>query len=161
MNCTRIASVVALSLVCAFQAPLGVGAEVRPTEVLTMEDLMQQIRSGNAVNTPETVKELDNTGNKPVVDLTKAVVPAMPLIKFPHHQMTPLKISEMEAYSLGKSLYQGRCGACHAAIPVRQFTKREWPGILTRMAPRATLRDEELAMISVFIEKELEGSHGI
>ncbi|MBY0449236.1 MAG: hypothetical protein K2X01_01245 [Cyanobacteria bacterium] len=149
MYTARIALIVVLSL-CFIQAPLGVSAEG-----LTMEELMQQIRSGNDSANHTTVDETPI--EKPPVDFNKAVVPVMPLIKFPHHRLAPLKVSELEAYTLGKNLYQGRCGSCHAVIPVRQFTKREWPGILTRMAPMATLRDEELAMISLYIEKDLEG----
>ena len=45
----------------------------------------------------------------------------------------------------GKSIYEAKCGKCHALPVTTNFTSTRWIGIMDWMAPKARLSDAEKA----------------
>jgi mono/diheme cytochrome c family protein len=55
----------------------------------------------------------------------------------------------------GRSLYYGRCTACHAPEPVRDYTRAEWATILPDMAEESNLNPAQTAALKAFIDSQL------
>jgi mono/diheme cytochrome c family protein len=63
---------------------------------------------------------------------------------------TPL--SQLEA---GRRIYLGKCTACHAAEPIRNYTIAQWDPIMVEMAEETNLTAEEDAAVRAYIRAVL------
>ncbi len=52
----------------------------------------------------------------------------------------------------GDRLYRSRCSACHRAYPASSRTAAMWAEVLSKMAPRAKLTDQERARILEYLQ---------
>jgi cytochrome c5 len=59
-----------------------------------------------------------------------------------------------EAIAHGKSLYQENCARCHKLFEPQSHTREEWKPILAKMQVKAQLGDEDMALISTYINSE-------
>jgi hypothetical protein len=50
----------------------------------------------------------------------------------------------------GHELYTTKCTKCHGAKNPANFTAEEWPKILSKMAPKAKLSDEEKTLVNQY-----------
>lgn len=55
-------------------------------------------------------------------------------------------------WSVGKELFTNRCGACHASPELTHYTTNQWPGVINSMKSRAGLTDEEMQMVTKFVQ---------
>jgi len=51
----------------------------------------------------------------------------------------------------GRSLYLGRCSACHDLVPPERYSAAEWPGYIAKMKERAHLGDEDARAVEAFL----------
>lgn len=54
--------------------------------------------------------------------------------------------------SLGKSVFEARCGRCHGLKDVTAYTEQRWDGILRTMAPRARLTETETQQVAAYVK---------
>lgn len=52
----------------------------------------------------------------------------------------------------GKTLFDGRCGGCHASPDLHHFTSNQWPGIIRSMKDRAGLSKSELQLVVKYVQ---------
>lgn len=50
----------------------------------------------------------------------------------------------------GKSIYQGACVKCHAFKDAKKYTPERWEKVLTAMAPKARLTEEQTRSLRVY-----------
>jgi hypothetical protein len=50
----------------------------------------------------------------------------------------------------GKTIYQGACVKCHAFKDAKKYTPERWEKILTAMAPKARLNEEQTRSLRVY-----------
>lgn len=50
----------------------------------------------------------------------------------------------------GKTIYQGACVKCHAFKDAKQFTPERWEKVLTAMAPKARLTEDQTRSLRVY-----------
>jgi trimethylamine-N-oxide reductase (cytochrome c) len=55
----------------------------------------------------------------------------------------------------GRKLYYGRCTACHAPEPVKDYTRAEWATIIPDMADESNLKASQTAALRAYIESRL------
>ncbi len=55
-------------------------------------------------------------------------------------------------WSDGESLYAASCSACHALHSPDQFTANQWPGTLKSMLPMVSLTNEQLELMTKFLQ---------
>lgn len=60
--------------------------------------------------------------------------------------------SQLEA---GRRIYLGKCTACHAAEPIRNYTAAEWEPLMVDMAEETNLTAEEDAAVRAYIRAVL------
>jgi cytochrome c5 len=51
----------------------------------------------------------------------------------------------------GRRIYYGRCTPCHAADPVKDYTRSEWREIVADMAGRAKLSGPERSAVLAYV----------
>jgi trimethylamine-N-oxide reductase cytochrome c-type subunit TorC len=51
-----------------------------------------------------------------------------------------------------ESLYQQRCGGCHALHPATEFTANQWPNVLKVMAHNAAFTPEQAALVTQYLQ---------
>lgn len=56
----------------------------------------------------------------------------------------------------GKILMETRCSSCHPAPRANTHTLSEWPAVLQRMARLASMKDEEVQQIQLYLEDTLK-----
>jgi len=66
----------------------------------------------------------------------------------------PPKNVNAERVAQGKSMYENNCARCHKLFATTDYRQTEWAPILTRMQPKAHLEDNEMALISEYINSE-------
>jgi mono/diheme cytochrome c family protein len=54
--------------------------------------------------------------------------------------------------SLGKTVFESRCGRCHGLKNVSDYTEQRWDGILRTMAPRARLTETETQQVAAYVK---------
>jgi|SRR6185369_555788 len=54
--------------------------------------------------------------------------------------------------SLGKTVFESRCGRCHGLKNVGDYTEQRWDGILRTMAPRARLTEAETQQVAAYLK---------
>lgn len=47
----------------------------------------------------------------------------------------------------GGRLFRSKCSGCHRAYPPEERTRAQWAEVMTRMAPKAHLQEEERAVL--------------
>lgn len=52
----------------------------------------------------------------------------------------------------GKTLFDTRCGACHATPELNHFTVNQWPGIIKSMKARAGLEKRDLQLVIKYVQ---------
>ncbi len=72
----------------------------------------------------------------------------------PHHGAHPLlsQAPEADAAQQGKQLFESHCMTCHALPNPTAYPLAKWPGILDRMAPRASLNAEQRQLLMEYLE---------
>lgn len=53
-----------------------------------------------------------------------------------------------------KTLYNERCGACHATPELEHFTANQWPGVIKSMASRAGLLEKESVLVTKYAQNK-------
>jgi cytochrome c5 len=51
----------------------------------------------------------------------------------------------------GRSLYLGRCSACHDLVPPERYSAREWPTEVAKMKQRAHLSDADERLVASYL----------
>ena len=76
----------------------------------------------------------------------------------PNPVQVPPKIASVDeekpvndAFAEGKSLYENKCGNCHALFKTTDFSKEEWGPIVARMQIKAKIDNEQTAKIYNYI----------
>jgi len=78
-----------------------------------------------------------------------------------HHDQKPGDVKTPEALKKirlqqGKALLEARCSMCHDAPAPSERPLEEWPAVMSSMAPRADLSEEESRMIMDYIDSVLQ-----
>ena len=60
--------------------------------------------------------------------------------------------------SEGKSIFRAKCGKCHGYMLPEKHTAEKWPGIMSRMARKAKLTDEQKEAVLAFVTKHAKAS---
>lgn len=55
-------------------------------------------------------------------------------------------------WTKSQTLYEQRCGACHATPDLEHFTANQWPGVIKSMASRAGLLKEESLLVTKYVQ---------
>ncbi len=53
-----------------------------------------------------------------------------------------------------QTLYEQRCGACHATPDLEHFTANQWPGVIKSMASRAGLNKKESVLVTKYVQEK-------
>ena len=53
-----------------------------------------------------------------------------------------------------ETLYEERCGACHATPDLEHFTANQWPGVIKSMASRAGLLEKESVLVTKYVQNK-------
>jgi mono/diheme cytochrome c family protein len=51
----------------------------------------------------------------------------------------------------GKTVYEAKCGKCHALKVVDVYTTQRWEGILRMMIPKAKLTEDEAKQVTAYV----------
>ena len=55
------------------------------------------------------------------------------------------------AIAQGKTVYDAKCGKCHALKDVTVYTAQRWESILAKMAPKAKLTEAETEQVHAYV----------
>jgi hypothetical protein len=80
--------------------------------------------------------------------------------KEPRKKKSKHEITLQDPIQQGKILLEARCSSCHATPQPSTHTLSEWPTVLSRMAPRAFLRESEVKLIEQYLENDLKSNAG-
>ncbi|MBS1653407.1 MAG: hypothetical protein JSU05_01070 [Bacteroidetes bacterium] len=69
----------------------------------------------------------------------------------PTAPVTEVKPEDAALISQGKSVYEAKCGKCHALKVVDVYTAQRWEGILKMMIPKAKLTEDEAAQVTAYV----------
>ena len=64
-------------------------------------------------------------------------------------------VKNLSPVEQGRKLYLGRCTACHAPEPVRDYTREEWSYIIPDMAKESNLDSTQTAALQAYIDSQL------
>ncbi len=65
---------------------------------------------------------------------------------------TDLSADASALWADGEALYSSSCSACHALHSPDQFTANQWPGSLKSMLPMVSLSDEQLELMTKYLQ---------
>jgi hypothetical protein len=54
--------------------------------------------------------------------------------------------------SMGKNVYEAKCGKCHDLKNVKAYSTQNWVGILEFMAPKAKLSEIETRQVAAYVK---------
>lgn len=57
----------------------------------------------------------------------------------------------------GQQLFESKCSSCHSLHSPDEFTANQWPGILKAMGKNAALNQEQLELITRFLQAHAKG----
>jgi len=57
----------------------------------------------------------------------------------------------------GRKLYESRCSACHSLHATTEFSANQWPGILKSMGKKAALDQDQLDLVTRFLQAHGKG----
>lgn len=60
-------------------------------------------------------------------------------------------LTPMELFK-AQTMMEKRCGVCHKPYKPENFSLKEWPGIINKMGPKASLRRSEMDLLLRYIE---------
>ncbi len=60
----------------------------------------------------------------------------------------------------GERLYRSKCSACHRAYPPSSRDRERWAAMLSRMAPRAKLSEQERALVLEYLQSNARDASG-
>jgi len=61
------------------------------------------------------------------------------------------QVTTLDALKVGRSLYIGRCGACHALKEPGSIEPGDWPEMVQRMAENAKLNEDQERAITQYL----------
>lgn len=61
------------------------------------------------------------------------------------------QVTTLETLKVGRSLYIGRCGACHALKEPGSIEPADWPEMVQRMAENAKLNEDQERAITQYL----------
>jgi mono/diheme cytochrome c family protein len=53
--------------------------------------------------------------------------------------------------TVGKTVYETKCGRCHGLKNTADYTVERWPGIMRSMAPKAKLNEIETKQVTAYV----------
>ena len=80
---------------------------------------------------------------------------AMPVITSRATEPPPLPKSITDVkpdLETGKTIFTNRCGNCHGLPKPDDFTAKRWEGILSYMAPKARLSNEQSIHVTAYLK---------
>ena len=91
---------------------------------------------------------------------SEPVQPAPPVAEAPKPVVTPSPVVEdaNSMVAVGKTLFDGNCGKCHAFKKPELFTATNWAAIMDRMAPKARLNDDEKMQVLAYVQHNAKKS---
>lgn len=70
------------------------------------------------------------------------------------------QVTTLEALKVGRSLYIGRCGACHSLKDPGFLDPGDWPGMVERMTENAKLSPDQQRAITQYLVGVSAAMHG-
>jgi len=70
------------------------------------------------------------------------------------------QVTTLEALKVGRSLYIGRCGACHSLKDPAFLDPQDWPGMVERMSENAKLNPDQQRAITQYLVGISASMHG-
>jgi len=64
----------------------------------------------------------------------------------------PAELTDVASISLGKTVFETRCGRCHGLKNTSDYTAERWNGILKSMTPRARLTLTEIQQVTAYVK---------
>jgi mono/diheme cytochrome c family protein len=77
-----------------------------------------------------------------------------PKVSQPVAEKPAVDTAHEKAVAEGKSMYENNCARCHKLFTPTDRTEEQWAPILVRMQKKAKLDDQQMAMISTYINSE-------
>jgi hypothetical protein len=75
-----------------------------------------------------------------------------PIINNNSTPSTTVVATDEATISLGKTVFEAKCGRCHGLKDVTAYTEQRWDGILRTMAPRARLTETETQQVASYVK---------
>jgi hypothetical protein len=69
------------------------------------------------------------------------------------------QVTTLQTLKVGRSLYIGRCGACHSLKEPGLLTPAEWPEMVGRMAENAKVNEDQQRAITQYLVAVSAGLH--
>jgi mono/diheme cytochrome c family protein len=65
--------------------------------------------------------------------------------------VTVRQVGDVEALRRGRAVYVTECAACHRLYSPADYSPEQWPGIVARMARRASLAGDQAADLLLYL----------
>jgi mono/diheme cytochrome c family protein len=90
-----------------------------------------------------------------LIACSKKAVPVITERTVPASGPAPTVVLTEPDHEKGKVIYTNRCSRCHGLPEAGQYDEKKWTAIMTRMAPKARLSEQEVADVKAYIKKDL------